>query len=711
MTNYLDFSPEQILELSLKTKDEMSKAETLRMPEDANISPDSSSSSSASSALKTTTTEGGEPKFSCLDQLMLKVRGKNNELSLQPQASSSSASDCRMVTRGMTIIGSNLSYSNDSDFDRRGRGEPPSEFAKAQEQFQFYTQSFDSTRYGRRDHTFSDGYSPPGMCGLNNLGNTCFMNSMLQCLSVSEPFTNFFLEDREEDKTPAYIYDINNGNLLSSNGRLAHAYAALTRAMWSGKFKDVSPIPLKKFLSDRAPQFIGFAQHDSQELMSFLLDNLLEDLCRVKWPKPKGKGPLPASEPEAVQAEHTWNDYLARNSSIVTDVFSGQFRSKLTCNICGEISIAFDPFTNVSIPIPLVKEKQVSVVFFPDGNKALYVKFFVPATEILTPSVIAQKIIEVVYDSSSTSSGSELNRIPTPCEIVVSLCSRSYIPLVLPLPANVDAWNLFLKYPDRNDTYQFFARTVYRKKKALTSQLSSTSSASLAPLVNNTELRGTDNCTSDDEENGGGGGKRLKLTLQLASPTTRTLSLSLSTNKSTIDQNSFIMNENQHDDEPSSSSSSSFISKKRTSPEQPSRLPSTSELSVHLLPPVSPPSFPPFPPPPSPLIPGVDFIQIAFRSTRHREGYSYDFYNNYDKYTLFGDSHVLSLQVINGSEVKEGSSVLNEDIHKEISRRFSGFLPLPANPNKQRERSMLSSGCYSLRMFTVPSNPDFDITS
>ena len=195
--------------------------------------------------------------------------------------------------------------------------------------------------------------SDPGICGLSNLGNTCFMNSSLQSLSNCPKLTKFFLQGE-------YRKDINRDNPLGTGGELVEQYASLLRDIWSGEYRYIIPREFKGKLERFAPQFQGMQQHDSQELLGYLLDGLHEDLNRIRN-KPYIELKEADGREDSVVANESWQNHLARNNSVIVDWYQGQLKSKLTCPDCDRVSVTFDPCMYLSLPLPGEKTRKVKV--------------------------------------------------------------------------------------------------------------------------------------------------------------------------------------------------------------------------------------------------------------------------------------------------------------------------------------------------------------
>ncbi|GKV04041.1 hypothetical protein SLEP1_g16256 [Rubroshorea leprosula] len=199
-----------------------------------------------------------------------------------------------------------------------------------------------------------------GLAGLQNLGNTCFMNSAIQCLVHTLPLVDYFLHD--------YNDEINTKNPLGMHGELALAFGELLRKLWSAGRTAIAPRVFKGKLARFAPQFSGYNQHDSQELLAFLLDGLHEDLNRVKQ-KPYIEMKDSDGRPDEEVAAECWRNHKARNDSVIVDICQGQYKSTLVCPACGKISITFDPFMYLSLPLPSTITRTMTVtVFSADGS-------------------------------------------------------------------------------------------------------------------------------------------------------------------------------------------------------------------------------------------------------------------------------------------------------------------------------------------------------
>jgi ubiquitin carboxyl-terminal hydrolase 4/11 len=138
-----------------------------------------------------------------------------------------------------------------------------------------------------------------------------------------------------------YQNELNTDNPLGMGGAIAEVFGALMQRIWAktGPSNSYSPREFKSQLQRFAPQFAGYQQHDSQELVAFLLDGLHEDLNRVinkpyvEKPDWEGGGDKELAE----LARTSWEGYMKRNDSVIVDLFQGQYQSTLICPECQKV--------------------------------------------------------------------------------------------------------------------------------------------------------------------------------------------------------------------------------------------------------------------------------------------------------------------------------------------------------------------------------------
>ncbi|XP_046879010.1 ubiquitin carboxyl-terminal hydrolase 44 [Hypomesus transpacificus] len=222
---------------------------------------------------------------------------------------------------------------------------------------------------------------PPGVTGLRNLGNTCYMNSILQVLSHLHIFRECFLRldltqalellasavhgqlvgtvplpggqpsyQLAQRKGPQMGAGLSGGasrarsmELIqpkepsSKHISLCHELHTLFQVMWSGKWALVSPFAMLHSVWQLIPAFRGYAQQDAQEFLCELLDKVQRELESTGTHTP---------------AAGTHRRLIKQVLSVVNTIFHGQLLSQVTCLACDHRSNTVESFWDLSLEFP-----------------------------------------------------------------------------------------------------------------------------------------------------------------------------------------------------------------------------------------------------------------------------------------------------------------------------------------------------------------------
>nr|XP_023672879.1 ubiquitin carboxyl-terminal hydrolase 8-like isoform X2 [Paramormyrops kingsleyae]XP_023672880.1 ubiquitin carboxyl-terminal hydrolase 8-like isoform X2 [Paramormyrops kingsleyae] len=182
------------------------------------------------------------------------------------------------------------------------------------------------------------------LTGLRNLGNTCYMNSILQCLCNTPAMAEYFNKNY-------YQEDINRFNILGHKGEVAEEFGVVVKALWSGLYKYISPRDFKVTIGKINEQFAGYEQQDSQELLLFLMDGLHEDLNKRADNRKRYKEETIDHLDDFKAAELAWSKHKLLNESVIVALFQGQFKSTVQCLTCHRKSRTFETFMYLSLPL------------------------------------------------------------------------------------------------------------------------------------------------------------------------------------------------------------------------------------------------------------------------------------------------------------------------------------------------------------------------
>ncbi|XP_018408084.1 PREDICTED: ubiquitin carboxyl-terminal hydrolase 37 [Nanorana parkeri] len=197
-----------------------------------------------------------------------------------------------------------------------------------------------------KPRVLSNHPQPQQLQGFSNLGNTCYMNAILQSLFSLQPFANDLLKQGIPYKR------------IPMNALIRRfAFLLAKKDVCSAEMKKDLLKKVKSAISATAERFSGYMQNDAHEFLSQCLDQLKEDMGKLNktWKSELSSG----DDASAVKATEDVAATRVYTCPVINN-FEFEAQHSISCKMCGEIVIKREQFNDLSIDLPRRKKLLAS---------------------------------------------------------------------------------------------------------------------------------------------------------------------------------------------------------------------------------------------------------------------------------------------------------------------------------------------------------------